>query len=56
MYPTVTTGGTTTTQGDKIMRLMQAGVRVAAESPVVDTVRLVADRFSAAHAPVVVAF
>ena len=54
VYPTVTSGGSASTEGDEVMGFVQAWIGVAAEPTVVDTVRLVADRFSAADAPIMV--
>ena len=54
MDPTVASGGAAPTQGDEIMWFMQAGVRVASEPSVMDTVVAVADRLSATDAPILV--
>lgn len=56
MYPTMTPGGPTPTEGYQIVRFMQARIRVAAEPPVMNTVVAVSNVFPAAHAPILVAF
>ena len=56
MYPTMAAGRATPTQGNQIMCFVQAGIGVASKPPVVNTVGLVANRFPAADAPIVVAF
>lgn len=56
MHPTVASGGSAPAEGDEVVCFVEARIGVAAEPPVVDTVLAVANVFSAAHAPVVVAF
>lgn len=55
VYPTVAAGCATPTQCDEIVCFVQAGVRVASEPPVVDTVLAVANVFPTTHTPIVVA-
>lgn len=56
MYPTVASGGPTPTESNQIMCFVQAGIRVASEPPMVDTVLAVSNVFPAAHTAVPVAF
>lgn len=56
VHPTVAAGRATPAESNQIVRLMEAGIRVAAEPPVMNTVVAVSDVFPAAHTPIVVAF